>query len=321
MIFIDVKYPVKEKTTMIHGFENGKWYIDYQSNQRPAGNMRQESDLRALEIAKTSSKIMISFSSGIDSQSVLHSFRDCDIPVETAFLYLPGYNDQEYSRIKILDKKYGIKTHIVDFDPYDYEDEIVAEEEQYGIQANSIIQKKFLSLLPDDYDFISITHDPYVHISLKEQQSYWFMGYHTPEVHRQRAFELVPRRGKFIFYGDTSEFLSSILNEEIYHACIRSWSYFAFNGLSKPGVQLQTVDRWDYYIKPLIYGKYWKDELIYFPKFAGFENVPFLQTPLQYRKHAVNIPLREFLVFLNSCNGETKRFYENVDYEEDQEDK
>lgn len=304
---------------MIQGFENGKWYIDYTSCKRPVGNMRQESDLRAVEIAETSSKIMISLSSGIDSQSVLHSFITQGIPVETAFLYLPGYNDHEYNRLKAIDKKYGIKTHIVDLDPYDYKDDLEAEAEKYDIQINSILQKKFLSLLPEDYDFVSITHDPFVHISLKESKSYWFMGNNTPEVHRQRAFELVPRSGKFIFYGDTSEFLASILDEEIYHACIYSWPYFMFNGLSKPGVQLQTVDRWDYYIKPLIYGKYWKDELLYFPKFAGFEKIPFLQTPLKYKKNAVNIPLREFISFLKSYNGETKRYYENVPYDEDEE--
>ena len=79
---------------MIQGFEDGKWYIDYTSCKRPVGNMRQESDLRAVEIAETSSKIMISLSSGIDSQSVLHSFITQGIPVETAFL-----SNYKYSHI------------------------------------------------------------------------------------------------------------------------------------------------------------------------------------------------------------------------------
>jgi len=301
---------------MVHGFENGKWYIDYTTCKRPVGNMRQESDKRAVEIAGSNDKIMISLSSGIDSQSVLHSFVTQDIPVETAFLYLPGYNDNEYNNLKIVDKKYGIKTHIVDFDPYDYKEEMEAEAEATGIQVNSILQKKFLSLLPDDYDFVSITHDPYVVISMQERASFWFMGYNTPEIARQRAFESLPRKGKFHFYGDTSEFLASILDEEILHSCMYSWSYFAFNGLNKEGVQLRTVDRWDYYIKPLIYGKYWKDELIYFPKYAGFEKVPFLKAPLPYEKHAMRTPFRDFIRFLKSYTGETRRFYENITYTE-----
>ena len=84
---------------MNHGFEDGKWYIDYTSCTRPVGNMRQESDKRALDIAQSNSKLMISLSAGIDSQSVLHSFITQDIPVETAFLYLPGYNDNEYNNL------------------------------------------------------------------------------------------------------------------------------------------------------------------------------------------------------------------------------
>ena len=302
---------------MDHGFENGKWYIDYKTCTRPAGNMRQESDRRAVDIALSNPKILISLSSGIDSQSVLHSFVTQGIPVETAFLYLPGYNDNEYKNLQIVDKKYGIKTHIVDFDPYDYQEELEAEAAATGIQVNSILQKKFLSLLPEDYDFVSITHDPYIEISIQEKAAYWFMGYNTPEIARQRAFESLPRTGKFHFYGDTSEFLTSILNEEILHSCMYSWPYFLFNGLNKEGVHLRTVDRWDYYIKPLIYGKYWKDELIYFPKFAGFEKVPFLQAPLSYTKHAMKTPFRDFLKFLKSETGETRRFYENIPYEEE----
>jgi hypothetical protein len=302
---------------MNYGFENDKWYIDYTTCTRPVGNMRQESDRRAVEIANTSSKIMISLSGGLDSQSVLHSFYTQDIPVECAFLYLPGYNDNEYQNLKIIEKKYGIKAHIVDFDPYDYQDEIEEESMKHDIQPNSIIQKKFLSLLPGDYDFVSITHDPFISIDIKERNTSWFFGYNTPEVARQRAFDLVDRKGKYIFFGDTSEFLTSILSEEIVHACIFSWPYFLFNGLSKPGVKLATVDRWDYYIKPLVYGKYWRDELLYFPKFAGFERVPFLQTPLRYKEHAVKIPLREFLMFLRSNTGETKRYFENVPYDDE----
>lgn len=74
---------------MIYGFENEKFYIDFFP-------VREESDHRALEIANIGSKFIISFSGGLDSQAVLHSFYKYDIAVETAFLYLPTYNDQEY---------------------------------------------------------------------------------------------------------------------------------------------------------------------------------------------------------------------------------
>lgn len=297
---------------MIHGFENEKWYMEYSSCRYVPGNMRQESDRRAVQIAETSSKIMLSLSGGVDSQSMLLSFLQQDIPVESAFLYLPGYNDHEYKNLKFIERKYGIKTHIIDLDPYKYKDEMEEEAEKYDIQINSILQKKFLSFLPEDYDFIQMVHDPYVHIN-RDGDPFWFQGYNSFEMVRQRAFDLLPRSGKVIFYGDTSEFLVSILDEEILWSCIHSWQYFKGNGLTKPNssfVFLDTTDRWDYYIKPLIYGKYWKDELTYFPKSAGFENIPFLLTPLKMRDRSFMTELRPFVDFLKSCNGETKRYYE-----------
>lgn len=298
---------------MNYGFEDNKWWIDYQSCRWKPGNMREESDRRAVEIGSSSQKIMLSLSGGVDSQSMLLSFLSQNIPVECAFLYLPNYNDNEFENLKLVEKKYGIKAHIIDFDPYKYKDEFEAEAEKHDIQINSILQKKFVSLLPDDCDFVQMVHDPYVHINL-QGNPFWFQGYNSFETVRHRAFELLDRKGKFIFYGDNSEFLCSILDEEIMWSCLHSWPYFKGNGLDKPGskhVYLQTTDRWDYYIKPLIYGKYWRDELLYFPKFAGFEKIDFLLTELKMREHAMMTPLRPFIDFLKSCNGKTKRFYEN----------
>jgi len=300
---------------MIHGFdENNNWWIEYDSCRRLPGNMREESDRRALEIAWGSPKIMLSLSGGIDSQSMLLSFQQQHIPVECAFLYLPGFNDHELNNLRLVEKKYQIKAHIIDIDVYKIKDELEEEAKNYDIQINSILQKKFLSLLPDDYDFVQMVHDPYIHMHTKTNEPYWFQGYNSFETVRWRAFDLLDRKGKFIFYGDTSEFLCSILDEEILWSCIHSWEYFKGNGLTKgpefPHVYLNTTDRWDYYIKPLIYGKYWKDELLYFPKWAGFENIPFFLTELKIRDHSLMTPLRPFIDFLKSCNGETKRFYQ-----------
>lgn len=302
---------------MIYGFdENKNWWIEYDSCRWKPGNMREESDRRAVEIGETSQKIMLSLSGGVDSQSMLLSFQQMGVPVECAFLYLPGFNDHELKNLRLVEDKYQIKAHIIDIDVFKIKDELEAEAEKYDIQINSILQKKFLSLLPDDYDFVQMVHDPYVHLHTKTNEPYWFQGYNSFETVRWRAFDLLDRKGKFIFYGDTSEFLCSILDEEILWSCIHSWEYFKGNGLTKgpdfPHVYLNTTDRWDYYIKPLIYGKYWKDELLYFPKWAGFENIPFFLTELKIREHALMTPLRPFIDFLKSCNGETKRFYQNI---------
>lgn len=302
---------------MIQGFENNQWWVEYKSCRWMPGNMREESDRRAKEIGETSKKIMLSLSGGIDSQSMLLSFLEMGVPVESAFLYLPGFNDKELENLRLVEKKYQIKAHIIDVDVLKIKEELEHEASKHDIQINSILQKKFVSLLPDDYDFVQMAHDPYVHIK-EGNTPFWYQGYNSIEMVRQRAFDLLDRKGKCIFYGDTSEFLASMLDEEIMWSCLYSWPYFKGNGLKNTANRKETspntVDRWDYYIKPLIYGKYWKDELLYFPKWSGFENISFFQTPIKMKEHALLIPLRSFVDFLKSCNGETIRFYQNVHY-------
>lgn len=298
---------------MIYGFENEKFYIDFFPCGRKHGNMREESDRRALEIANTGSKFIISFSGGLDSQAVLHSFYKYDIPVETAFLYLPTYNDQEFEQVKILDKKYNRKTWIIDLDPFQIKESILETSIKLDITAkNNVLQRKFLSLLPDNYDFIQMVHDPYI-LPLNDS-SYYIQSYYMPEISRQRALDSLDRKGRNIFYGDTTEFLMSVINDDIFKSAIVSAQYYDGNGLNHPNKNLKTVDRWDYYIKPLIYAKYWSDELIYFPKFAGFENVDFLHgnIHLQTRKHMIAINYKEFLDFNNDIGAKPKRVFENV---------
>lgn len=299
---------------MKFGFEDNKFYIDYESCSRPVGNMRQESDRRALEIAESGSELVICCSAGLDSQSVLHSFYTQGIPVKTVFLYMPGFNDIEYENLKIVDKKYGIKTQIVDLNPLQIKHEILEDSQKYFLSTNQAIHRKFISLLPSDWDIIQMVHDPFVYIS-PTNKYYYYQGYHDPELSKIRLHESLNRKGKFIPYGTTSEFIYSILNDDVYKAALYSSQYFDGNKLHKENVDLLKLDRWDYYIKPLLYGKYWKDELIYFPKFGGWENVPYSKGNKWFRKNAIAIPFFEFLNHLSFKPGNTKRYYENVPYE------
>lgn len=301
---------------MIWGFDQGKFYIDFVSCSRLAGNMRQESDRRAIDLAQSGAKHMLCFSGGLDSQAVLHSFYTQGIPLETAFMYCPGFNDNELEQVKILDKKYGIKTHVIDIDVMSMKDEIIATAERLDIHArNNVLQAKFVGMLPDNYDIIQMVHDPYVYVSPKNKH-YYCIGKYFPEITRPIAFADLNRTGKIIAYGDTPEFLLSIIGDEIFKAAFAAAPYFDGNGLTSTTKNLKSVDRWDYYIKPIIYGKYWRDELIYFPKFAGNEYIEYLQVPddkkLTIRKHAVYMPYYEMLDFLATPGSIVKRIYENV---------
>jgi len=301
---------------MIWGFENDKFYIDFISSSRPHGTMREESDSRARELAEQGGKFMLSFTGGVDSQAVLHSFYTQDIPLETVFLYTPGYNDNELEQVKFIDQKYGIKTQIVDIDIDKCKEEIFQLRKELDlVQKVHALHRIFLKLIPEDVHFIQMAHDPFVYVNSKNQ-SFYYQGYHMPEIARPRGLSGLSRSGKIIFYGDTPEFLLSIINDETYRAALMTARYFDGNLAEVPKKDLKTVDRWDYYIKPIIYGKYWGDELTYFPKFAGIENVDWLYAEPEYkysiRKHAIMVPYNEMIDFLKSTDSRIKRIYENV---------
>jgi hypothetical protein len=299
---------------MKYGIDNNKFFIELKSVGREVGNMRQESDKRARELAETyQGNFVLSNSGGLDSQSVIHSFVTQGIPLETAFLYLPGYNDNEFEQVKILDKKYSLHTHILDLDPMSVKEEIFELSEKLDIPAkNNILQMKFLSLLPNDWNFIQMVHDPFVYVYPEYNKFGYMQGYYLPEISRTRAFESLNRKGANIFYGNTEEFLLSIIGDEIFKAALMAARYFDGNNITHPNKDLKTVDRWDFYIKPLIYGKYWGDELIYFPKFAGFENINYLYGNHKFKQKAVIIPYTELIDFLKTPGAMARRFYQNV---------
>jgi len=298
---------------MKFGFEEGRFYIELTSRSRKVGNMREESDRRARDLVEQyGGKFMLGTSGGLDSQSVLHSFITQGFPLETAFLHLPGHNDNELEQVRFIDVKYGIKTTVFTIDPFACREEIIAVSKELDISAkNNVLQRKFLSMLPDDYNFIQMVHDPFVYVYSDYERFGYMQGYYLPEISRQRAFDSLNRKGANIFYGNTEEFLLSIIGDDIFKAALMSARYFDGNGVKHPNKHLTTVDRWDFYIKPLLYGKYWGNELTYFPKYAGFETIKYLQGNNKFKQNRVIIPYDELIEFIKKPSSITKRFYSN----------
>jgi hypothetical protein len=98
----------------------------------------------------------------------------------------------------------------------------------------------------------------------------------------------------------------------VFTGAIHSALYFDKNGLQLNGKILNDYHRYDYYIKPILYGRYWQDELIYFPKYGGTENVTNFNGNSKLREHAVVIKYPEIIQLLKNINGPTTRIYENV---------
>jgi len=297
---------------MNFGFDNdGKFYYEYPCITRPVGNMKEETDRRAVDLYQFNHKIALSLSSGLDSQSMLHSFVTQGIPFEAFFMLLPNYNNFEYNNLKVLEKKYGFKANVVRIDPIAEREDIEDQAREYDCHPLAILHKKFLQQIPDDYDFLQMVHDPFVYISSTEK--YWLVqSYYDMETTKMRVFDSLGRTGRNVMYGNTSEFLLSVIDDEIYKSAIYSHRYFDTNGLKKDGVNLTTVDRYDYYIKPLLYAKYWEDELIYFGKYVGEEEIKYIRNAVvDFRRKGIMIDYFKFIKDLKSDN-DTIRYYHNM---------
>lgn len=304
---------------MNYGFENGKFYIDIKSCSRPADNMRQELERRAIEVVNSGKKTYLGSSGGIDSQTVLHSFISQDLPIETVFLYLPKYNENEFNQVKELDRKYGIKTQIIDIDIDACKEEILHLSKELNAPKSRVLRRKFLSMLPSDVDYTEMISDPCIIVSPKNNY-YYFDGYQLSTTIQHRLLNGLNRSGIAYDFGNFPEYIFSVINDDIYKAALISSKYFDGNNLNKKTAQLIFFDRYDYYIKPILVAKYWKDELIYFPKFTGVEKISWIYReedflPMRYRQHAIAVPYDEMLDFLKNTNSLTKRIYENVSHE------
>lgn len=293
------------------GFEDGKFFVDYQSADKPVGNLRQEFDRRARDLYTNNKNLMLGLSSGLDSQAVLHSFYTQDIPLECAFLYMPGYNDNEFSNIKILEKKYGFECIIIEIDPIDVKDQVMFLHEEHNIPPNQMLHRLFLDKLPRDKDFMQGIHGP--DFLYRNDKWYIFETANSFEIARLRAFLTLDRPGKIIGWERTPEIMLSLLSDDIVISFMNAYPYIKQNRLIyDDGSAIPVMDYWDLYIKPYFYGKYWTDELEYFPKYQGCEKIDYImQGPRHdFNKNMTAISYRRLIDQLKSTNSEKIRVYQ-----------
>lgn len=294
---------------MDYGIDNGRFYIEHTSCERMPGTLRQESELRAQELYKENNKIILCTSSGLDSQTALHSFKSQGIPVECAFMHLIGYNDSEYENIKLLEKKYGYKTVIIEINPDDVKDECIELANRYDSNPHHILHYKFVEQLPSDYNIIQVIHDPWIVTKKQTGKHYIFHSFYDPEIARYNPLASIRNIRMF---GDSSEFFASSISDSMFSNFLDSWQYYEGNNLVRQGKPIHDVFRYEYYIKPMLYAKHWRDDLMYFPKFAGYENISWMQD-LQdkvKRERMCFIEYKYLVNFLLHENSGTHRFYE-----------
>ena len=299
--------------------ENEKFYVEYTACSRPVGNVRQEMEIACKNLAEQG-KVLISLSGGLDSQVVLHSFNMQKLPVECAFLYHPGYNEVEYEQVKILEQKYNFKSIVVTINVDDHREDLESLSLATRIPPEHHLMKLFVKQLPDDRDFLQGIEAPvlYWHNSV----TYCLDTWNTIAIARYRALSELDRKGKIVYVDRRSlsnEFALAYLTDPIVNSYIAARTYIEKNGLVDKDTLLppSMVFSWEYYVKPLIFGTYWKNELEYFPKFASQKKIPWMSNPKNpkhlhsYRRQSVYIERNDLIAHLQQWgSNSTKRWTE-----------
>jgi hypothetical protein len=295
-----------------YGLENNKFFLELSPALQKNLSFKEACLLRAKNIYESTNNPVLGISGGLDSQLVLHCFYSQGLTLDCVFRYFPGYNDNELANLKILEKKYGFKSFIVTIDPMKIKDEILKESNELHIPPNQLIYKKFVSSLPDDLDIIQGLEGPDVIKS--SGKIYYIESYNSLEFSRRQAIDSLQRKGKFISFEKNSDILLSIFNDDGYETFINAYDYFNDQEHLKLSNK-KLVFFWDLHVKTYLYHKHWKEELIYFPKFQGVENVDYIMNgPVHnYRKNLILLDYEKFKSFLNSSSELTNRFYQRPD--------
>jgi hypothetical protein len=302
---------------MIYGLDNDLFYVEYTSCTEPVGNMRQEMEKACRRLASEGS-VMISLSGGLDSQVLLHTFHTLGLPYQCAFLYFPGRNDTELRNVRILEQKYGFSCIVIDIDPFLFQAEAEGQALISGIPPEHHLMKRFLSQLPSDVDLLQGIES--FDFRFKNGKVYCFESWNAIEVASQRALREVPRNGKIVCIdrrGKNNDFALSMLADDVVTGYINSINYIKGNGLIEADTQSppKLIFSWEYYVKPILFGKYWGNELEYFPKYISPENIPYIMKPENpllkhdYLKHHVMVERSELISHLSDWgSNKTKRY-------------
>lgn len=297
---------------MNYGFDKGKFYVEQSPCSRDSYDLKKECELRAVDLYSKYQNLTLCLSSGLDSQVVLHSFKSQSIPINCVFMYLEGYNDKEYEQIKILEKKYNFLCEVIKFNQIEkYKEELEHIALTTDTNIYHALHYKFVEKFPKDSKIILGIGDPWIVTDWKNNKDYYLFWYYDGYISRIRCLNHFKSHSVEIF-SDSNELQLSLLNDDVVKQFLFAKKYYKGNKIVNRGQELHDVYRFDFYIKPTLYAKYWNDNLEYFPKFMGFENIQWIRDSLQtYKKEKTCfIPYKEVITNYKDRGMNPTRYYE-----------
>lgn len=284
--------------------------VRYQSPSRKFGDLREELNNDAKLISEKYGKVYIAFSSGVDSQVILRCFLDMKVDFEPFFIHVKGRNDFEKVVMENSEKFYGIKIKIVEVQLEEHRDE-------WQARCNS---EKFPTLthypfdlaskmLPENYPMImSGANEP----AIIGTRLTGLHIYHNCYESLCLRFNLINKHRTILDFPYSAESLASYYCDDL----IKTWgdvcNYYITNDLVVAGTQQPVVaaSRFNYYLKGLLKGKYFKRDILWPSKKTGYENYPNWMIPhWKYPKEAhISANYNDVVQHLESCSGSIKEF-------------
>jgi hypothetical protein len=313
------------------GDDDTGFYIEFKSKSRKVGNVRQEFEIQAQQLYKENPNIVLAISGGLDSQVMLHSFLCQGLKVNTSFMYMPGYNDNEFLYVKTLDEKYNINTEIIKLNPMDFYKHFCLQSIEHDIiNKYSLLFAYYMSLMPEDYTFVqhsgpNLKYE--IWKNLNNNKIYHRLGYQSNDVSKMRAFNLYNKKNKPVLFSHFGEHLLSVFQDEIFISGLYASDFWPdVNGkksqeldkLKQNEEVFKRCTMYDPFLKGIIYGKYWKDELEYFPsstlsmhklEFYGHLGYGTGENRKKILDTTVLIPMDELYNVLDSDESISKKYY------------
>lgn len=288
--------------------ENGL-VVRYRSPSRKFGNLREELNNDVKRINEEHGKVYVAFSSGVDSQVILRCFIDMGGDFEPFFIHAVGLNDFEYRVVKESEKFYGIKINVLELNIEEYKSAWL----QRKAAENSItlLHHPFewaSKQLPEAWPMVmSGANEPAI-IGNSQKGSHIYHNYKESLLLR---FNLINQHRTILDFPYSAESLASYYCDDILKVWNDVKDYYIGNDLvSAKTNKMAPLNRFNYYIKGFLKGKYFKKDILWPAKKTGYEKYPaWMALHWAYPgETSVSVNYDELVAHLESCSGTIKEF-------------
>lgn len=292
---------------MIYDYNHGIFSISYHSCTNDRKNFREQCEDYAVQLkTKYKENLALSLSSGLDCQLVLHSFYKSNIDINCFFMHLPGHNDTEVEQIEVLEKKYNIKVNKIEIDIFKRKDEILSLSKATDIHPWQIVYFFYFLEIDDRFNLIKGFEGP--DFCRDDNKFKLIQSYHSSEISKVRAYTLTGKPNDLICYDYNDQLLFSLLKDPIVKSYLNAYNYYEKANLrlsNRTRSKVGPIDRWDLFLKPIVYAHHWKEELEYFPKKVGCETIDFIAEyeAHRYRDNMVLVDLEDLLHHFEHGDG------------------